>query len=930
MSDNARTVRPLKLSLSGFTCFKEPLELDFAGLELFAIIGQTGAGKSSILDAITYALFGETSRLGSKGLEALVSLGASSMYAVLEFEASDGRCYRVSRVRSKRASEKALRFELMEGSRVSTVAEGVKIKDVENAIVRVVGLDFAGFTRAILLPQGEFDRFLRGNAADRRNLLKGLLGLERFEAMMKRAGEIAGDAKGRLSALQSLLHDAAGVTPDALEVQHSSLERTRVELSAERVALEAQRSEVEAARIVQKIGLDLSTVTRDLEAWQGRAEEVSVARERVTKARRVAAVLPVLASYERAAKLELSAQSDLEKRELVLAQLRQRHAVALEQQQRAVEDALEIVELDVSIVDLNKAKPALERLRAIGGTLRDADPRQTWVEARFAQLEGLRNQVTLLKRLHKDVREASSQRVAGEREASLAAQAIEATAAQLEGLKTEGTQISASEKTLETALTAARLEGLVAQVVQGLEIGDPCPVCGEPLTAIPDAGHSDVPQLEAQLKATRGQLLELRGQYKAGQETAKNHAQNLEKIKRLQAELETRSASSQAELAALEREFTSAIGATDDPISAVQDARAALIAGLAAEVAALTGGQDIEPQLIALGKKKRQLEDAQRSAEKAMSDARAGLEAGNTGLESASALLTERRSEASELKADLETALQKAGCATPLEARAAALSDDEVQRLENFERECNNQLHSLKTRALELRGALNGQTPLSSEAFADLETKLRDLETQVLTLNRCEAQLQQIIADLQTRLRDKNRLTAEAATLETRFDVYAALAQDLKGNQFQDYLLAQVQRDLLTRASFVMRQITHDRYTLTLEDGEFCVQDAWNGMESRSVKTLSGGESFIASLSLALALSDYLAGSKALGALFLDEGFGTLDSEALDAVTLVLETLNTTGRTVGVITHVPSLAERLPNRLMVEKAQGSSRAYWTD
>ena len=95
-------MRPLKLSLSGFTCFKEPLELDFAGLELFAIIGQTGAGKSSILDAITYALYGETARLGSKGLEALVSLGASSMYAVLEFEASDGRCYRVSRVWSKR------------------------------------------------------------------------------------------------------------------------------------------------------------------------------------------------------------------------------------------------------------------------------------------------------------------------------------------------------------------------------------------------------------------------------------------------------------------------------------------------------------------------------------------------------------------------------------------------------------------------------------------------------------------------------------------------------------------------------------------------------------------------------------------------------------------------------------------------------------
>lgn len=923
-------MRPLKLSLSGFTCFKEPLELDFAGLELFAIIGQTGAGKSSILDAITYALFGETARLGSKGLEALVSLGASSMYAVLEFEASDGRCYRVSRVWSRRASEKALRFELLEGTRASTVAEGVKIKDVENAIVAVVGLDFAGFTRAILLPQGEFDRFLRGNAADRRNLLKGLLGLERFEAMMKRAGEIAGEAKGRLSALQSLLQDAANVTPDALEVQHLALEGTRVELSAARVALGAQRTAVEAARGVQKIGLELDTVTRDLEIWQGRAEEVSVARERVTKARRVAAVLPVLASFERAAKLEGIAQSDLEKRELTLTQLRQRHATALEGQQRAVEAGLEIVDLDVSIADLNQAKPALERLRAIGGGLHDADPRQSWNETRFARLEGLRNQVTLLKRLHKDVREASSQRVAAEREAGLASKAIAETAARLEALKTEGTQISAAEKTLEADLSAARLEGLVAQVVQGLEIGDPCPVCGEPLQRIPDAGHSDVPRLEAQLKAAREQLLELRGQYKAAQETAKNHAQNLAKIKTLQAELQTRNTSLTAELAGLEREFASVIGATDDPVSAVQDARAALIAGLAAEVAALTGGVDIEPQLVALGQHKRQLEDAQRSADKAMSDARAGLEAGIAGLESANALLTERRNEASELKADLEIALQKAGCATPLEARGAALSDDEVQRLESFEREYNNRLHNLKTRTLELREALAGQTPLSNQDFAALEINLRELEAQVLNLNRSEAQLQQIIADLQTRLREKNRLTAEAATLETRFDVYAALAQDLKGNQFQDYLLAQVQRDLLTRASFVMRQITSDRYTLTLNDGEFCVQDAWNGMESRSVKTLSGGESFIASLSLALALSDYLAGSKALGALFLDEGFGTLDSEALDAVTLVLETLNTTGRTVGVITHVPSLAERLPNRLMVEKAQGSSRAYWTD
>lgn len=140
--------------------------------------------------------------------------------------------------------------------------------------------------------------------------------------------------------------------------------------------------------------------------------------------------------------------------------------------------------------------------------------------------------------------------------------------------------------------------------------------------------------------------------------------------------------------------------------------------------------------------------------------------------------------------------------------------------------------------------------------------------------------------------------------------------------------MTQVQQRLARRASFILRQVTDGRFDLLLADGDYAVVDAWSDGEQRSARTLSGGESFVASLALALALSDTLAGSAALGALFLDEGFGTLDRETLDAVATVLESLTDEGRMVGVITHVPELSDRLPARLVVSKGPSGSTVAW--
>ncbi len=134
---------------------------------------------------------------------------------------------------------------------------------------------------------------------------------------------------------------------------------------------------------------------------------------------------------------------------------------------------------------------------------------------------------------------------------------------------------------------------------------------------------------------------------------------------------------------------------------------------------------------------------------------------------------------------------------------------------------------------------------------------------------------------------------------------------------------------LATAGSVHLEDLSSGRYRLEVVDDEFLVVDTWNGEERRSVKTLSGGESFLASLALALSLSEQVP-SLAVGArsrvtsLFLDEGFGTLDEETLQVVIGAVEVLGGDDRMVGVVTHVTELAERLPARIVVEKSPRGS------
>ncbi len=193
------------------------------------------------------------------------------------------------------------------------------------------------------------------------------------------------------------------------------------------------------------------------------------------------------------------------------------------------------------------------------------------------------------------------------------------------------------------------------------------------------------------------------------------------------------------------------------------------------------------------------------------------------------------------------------------------------------------------------------------------------------------------LAVLREGLAERQRLADAEAVLRRDAQVAMALKQELHANRFEKWVLDQVLRDLCTAATALLQRLSQHAYSLTLDDrAGFVVVDHRSADESRPARTLSGGETFLVSLALALALAEQVAqagpqlGGAHLESLFLDEGFGTLDLATLDVVAAAIEDLGAAGRMVGLVSHVPELAERVPVRFVVQRGPRSSTVERVD
>ncbi len=1008
-------MRPLALTLEGFTSFATSRRIDLADLGVFSIGGATGAGKSSILDALLFALYGEVPRTG-KAVRELITTGQERLSVVLDF-ALRGERYRVARgiYRGTRPTEAQLeRITNPEDPRI--LAEGVR--PVNDAVVRLLGLDFSAFCRAVVLPQGEFDRFLRGEHTERRRVLTGLLGLEVYERMRAEASTRHGSAKLEVAAFEArLAREFAGVEPAAKEAIEAELVQARASVDEAREAAAAARSFTARMAALAEATLELDAADAALSESEAEAAQLAADQERLSEARRVAPAAPLL---DAAAEAEAVAEA---------SRLR---AAGLGVVSRRARERLHTAEAanvgpDLGLRSRRDAlRAALPRLLAVAGLRREREavtarqaaalPRCEAAEAaeRGAKrrLDACAEAVATAEKAQRTVDRESLDRLARLdpvarvllAERPLLAEARRAVERQLAELATRDLAVGERRRALGVAgasvrglaETVAHLEASAHQLPASklratLAVGSPCPVCEATVLGLPPPLNVDVAALdaarrrlalaEADAMAMERAVHQAEAQIQAAEQLlAGVQADRDHRQRSLEAARATLGAEPEEVLAAAERATTEAREAErqGQALAAAKQAMqlaarehegaAAALAreqGLVAELAAELAGLDQrqrnlealsseqrppDPEAAVLGAPPQVVEGLQpeliASPERALEALEAQVAADDAARAAAAATLDAARldaarAEASTTMADEEHArhaeaasravqalaevlgrlgLDRAGVARArLEPGATAALEQRVTEA----REARMSWLSRRARALELLGGQRVPAPVleaAREAEAEAGRRAEECLRALVTL---ETDLAQLVR----RLAERAEVAEQLSAADGRQRLWNSLATHLKTDRFQAYLLEETFKELVVEASVRLSAWTAGRLTLGFEGDRFRVVDAEHAGESRAIETLSGGETFLTSLALALALSEHIQraqGRVQLEALFVDEGFGTLDPERLEPVAEALLSLGESGRLVGVVSHIAELNRQMPTCLRVARAPDGS------
>ncbi|MCJ7811205.1 MAG: SMC family ATPase [Dehalococcoidia bacterium] len=321
-------MRPLRLELEGFTSYRERVEIDFDELDLFVICGPTGSGKSSLVDAIAYALYGRVPRVGSE-IKACIAQGLDRMWVALEFAVGNER-YRVFRSTSHRGQSTVQLERQRDGAWGGL--EG-KAQAVNECVKELVGLDYDAFTRSVLLPQGQFQVFLAGEPEQRRRVLHELLRLDIYARISTRAGQIATVARSRAEDIaRRLQEDYAEATPEALKgkrrmqreltsqlrgLQEDLDQATEGRRLAERLA-DARREEVSRRDELRKAGESYEGASQLVEKGE---EELSNIKDQLAAVQEALDANPFDPSLLASLKVALAAARDLRRLDESLTRL---------------------------------------------------------------------------------------------------------------------------------------------------------------------------------------------------------------------------------------------------------------------------------------------------------------------------------------------------------------------------------------------------------------------------------------------------------------------------------------------------------------------------------------------------------------------------------------------------------------------------------
>ena len=981
-------MKPIKLSIEGVFSYRTRQEIDFTKLSsegIFGIFGNTGSGKSSIVEAIIFALYGKIERVSGKQID-LINLQSNKAVIDFEFEVS-GKAYRVvvnlTRTSSGHSTKK-LFYQKQEG----------QYRAMEEKISgeQLTGLSYDNFCRVVIIPQGKFQDFLTLTSGERTKMLKEIFpSLKKYDlsntlrAMREETEGMQKEKMGQLNSYSEYTIEALNERKEqyaVVEQQYKDLEilikNLKEDLDSRKTLFDAFKKQEELSQNFNRLKLN--------------EENISALKDRLDQYRKTNRVFgSLLTKYDdlllrkkRTSDLfsELSLQvADLEKKkqslEEELAALQKENEQTPLQQQEAdnlktLADLREL-ESEMAILDTKmrdeqkrlengKACVAAEENKKQNKEKEIADKESRLLNAEefrsvrdwFAKNQRLNEDLARLRKENQDLCKKKNDCLSPFGDIS-----PDNPEAELQQrLQDTEEQISKAEN----LLSDYNVKQALCQYSKALSSNEPCPLCGS-LSHPHPAELADVDEHLKQIKSTIRDL-------KARKETLEKAVASLdfyskqiqskqEQINSLQQDIETHKrqfvwanylGKSSLEITQMEnedirlqnelKELRSALAAIDRNIRKYSEALKQIENSVEQSRNALTKHQGRKEELGKNLSEEFVLQYAQVDVNQLNEQRQkllAVLEKRNAVLAERNAVLFQREGERNSCKQNLETIIGETDkCESEIERQIAcggfqslesvrqilssSFDEDDAQtQIDNF----NRQMIEFSSQLAALSEQTSGKDRPAEENIKSDEQTLSQKEKEFKSCIANKGGIEKEINLFETKLSQKTELEKEMKKAEARLDALNKLSQMFKGDKFIQFISTVYLEQLCAKANERLQIITNNKFAIRYWEENFEVIDNLNSGKTRSLKTLSGGQIFQASLCMALALVDTirLNSDTREDFFFLDEGFGTQDNESIELIFKSLVSLRQENKIVGLISHSEILKEKISYNIAVRLDQ---------
>ena len=864
-------MRPIELEMTAFGPYAGTEKIDFSLFGpgcLFLVTGDTGAGKTSVFDAISFALYGEASGCTreTRGFHSDFAPRNAETLVTLRFE-HDGSIYTITRSPAYMVPKRDGSGERLHPARAEMECDDGRywgsVRDVNQAVAEILGLTADQYAQVVMIAQGEFQRILLAKSEDRRALLSKLFGTEIYREIQQRLKTL--NAEGQAAVKDACQKYEAACSRIAYGDDWGDELRERsqsVEFAAEAAQLleeHLKQDQAQHERLVAEIA-ELRSAEAELRRQITRAEDQNrgIGKLQAAAGRRE----QLLARCEEVSAMELRLDAAERAGKIrVQERLMQREEAALSQARQAMEQGEAIVQ---------RGEAALVRSRV----------QYALVEKHPALCEELGRSADRLDQLLPRYTQARRALLEVQRSGENAKKAIARQQA--------------------SALEYERLHGLYLMdqagiLAESLQAGMACPVCGS-LEHPSPAAHITAAPGKAQVDAAERE----KSAASAGAEQASSQA-----------------AAARERLRSLLEELQLADAAQMD----------------AGENACREELQQKRDRAAQLKKEYDEADIMLRRVEKALGAEQAKLDAAREGVQDHQRRYLQARE-------DFLNALGDLGFGDEEGYRAALLEDAQCQRLRENIRAWQLQLQSVQAQLEELQEQWSGKEMLDTAA---LEQRLSELQAELAGRDTLEHEIMSRCRQNADALRALKAAEKEIGQARQRFGEINVLYQTVSGQlgganklPLESYILQYYFQRVIAAANRRLERMSDGRYFLRSKIESAGNQKSGLGLKvldgstnrEREVSSLSGGEAFIASLSLALGFADVVqaqSGNARVDAIFIDEGFGSLDEDTLRRAMTTLENLTGGDRLVGVISHVAQLRAYIEPRIIVEKTQHGSR-----